>query len=78
MITWVIIIGGIILIILLIVGVVVSSNSERTLVEQRLSQYLDDGKSTSEDRDAQRSMITDWVSKIGLPETLRVLISNSK
>ena len=63
MITWVIIIGGIILIILLIVGVVVSSNSERTLVEQRLSQYLDDGKGTSEDRDAQRSMITDWVSK---------------
>ena len=63
MITWVIIIGGIILIILLIVGVVVSSNSERTLVEQRLSQYLDDGKSTSEDRDAQRSMITDWVSR---------------
>ena len=63
MITWVIIIGGIILIILLIVGVVVSSNSERTLVEQRLSQYLDDGKGTSEDRDAQRSMITDWVSR---------------
>ena len=63
MITWVIIIGGIILIILLIVGVIVSSNSERTLVEQRLSQYLDDGKGTSEDRDAQRSMITDWVSK---------------
>lgn len=64
MITWVIIIGGVLLIILLIVGVFVSSNSERTLVEQRLSRYLDDDKKDVEDRDsAQRSALTDWVSK---------------
>lgn len=60
--SWIIIIGGLILIILLIVGVVVSSNSERSIVEQRLSQYLDDDKK-SEERDPQRSVITDWVSK---------------
>ena len=40
--TWIIIIGGIILIVILIIGVVVSSNSERALVEERLSQYLSD------------------------------------
>ena len=42
--TWIIIIGGIILIVILIIGVVVSSNSERALVEERLSQYLGDEK----------------------------------
>jgi len=60
--TWIIIVGGILLIILLIVGVVVSSNSERAIVEQRLNQYLDDDKKTIE-QDAQRTVLTDWVSK---------------
>jgi tight adherence protein B len=60
--TWIIIIGGIVLIILLIVGVIVSSNSERSIVEERLDQYLDDDKQ-SVDSAAQRSVITDWVSK---------------
>lgn len=60
--TWIIIIGGIILIILLIIGVIVSSNSERSIVEDRLSQYLDDD-SQSVDAAAQRSIMTDWVSR---------------
>jgi tight adherence protein B len=60
--TWVIIIGGIILIVLLIIGVVVSSSSERALVEERLGQYLDEGKASAEP-EAQKSVITDWVSK---------------
>ena len=60
--TWIIIIGGVILIIILIIGVIVSSNSERALVEERLSQYLGDEKQDI-DRDAQRSVLTDWVSK---------------
>lgn len=61
---WIIIIGGIILIILLIIGVIVSSNSERSIVEQRLSQYLDDDKpGKSGGNDPQRAIITDWVSK---------------
>ena len=60
--SWIIIIGGVILIILLIIGVLVSSNSERAIVEKRLNQYLDDDKQTIEQA-AQRSAITDWVSK---------------
>lgn len=61
--TTIIIFGGIALIVLLIIGVVVSSNSERAAVEQRLSQYLDDDEKRSLDREAQSSVITDWVSK---------------
>lgn len=59
---WIIIIGGTILIVLLAIGVVVSSSSERALVEERLSQYLDDNKE-SLDRQVQRSVLTEWVSK---------------
>jgi hypothetical protein len=58
----IIIFGGIALIILLIIGVIVSSNSERAAVEQRLAQYLDDDKQNI-GREAQSSVITDWVSK---------------
>lgn len=61
--TWVIIIGGIILIALLIVGVVVSSNNERSIVEERLSQYLEDDDQKNIDREAQKTALTDWVSK---------------
>ena len=61
--TWIIIIGGVVLIVLLIVGVVVSSNSERSIVEERLSQYLEDEDQKNIDKEAQRSVITDWVSK---------------
>jgi tight adherence protein B len=62
--TWVIIIGGVVLIVLLIVGVVVSSNSERSLVEERLSQYLDDdSQSSNVDKDAEKYAVTNWVSK---------------
>ena len=60
--TWVIIIGGVILIILLIVGVVISSNSERSALEERLSQYLDADK-TDVDKEAQKYALTNWVSK---------------
>ncbi len=60
----VIIIGGIVLIIVLLIGVVVSSNSERVLVEKRLAQYLDDeGQKTSVDRQAQNSVLVEWVSR---------------
>lgn len=60
--TWIIIIGGTILIILLIIGVIISANSERAIVEERLNQYLDDDKQDI-DREAQRYVITNWVSK---------------
>ena len=58
----VIIVGGVILIILLIIGVVVTSSSERTLVEERLGQYLGD-ETSSADAQAQRTVLTDWVSQ---------------
>jgi len=61
--TLIIIIGGIVLIIVLIIGVVVSSNSERVLVEKRLAQYLDDDERHKAERQAQNSVITDWVSR---------------
>lgn len=61
--TWIIIIGGVLLIVLLIVGVVVSSNSERSIVEDRLSQYLEDDDQKNIDKAAQKSVITDWVSR---------------
>lgn len=59
----IIIIGGIILIVLLIIGVVISSNSERSIVEERLSQYIEDDASTEIDREAQKYALTNWVSK---------------
>jgi len=60
----IIIIGGVVLIILLVIGVFVSSNSERALVEKRLSQYLDDDNNQSASAQGpKRSLITDWVSK---------------
>ncbi len=58
----IIIIGGVVLIVVLIIGVIVSSSSERTLVEQRLGQYLGEEASATADREAQRSAVTDWVS----------------
>lgn len=60
----IIVIGGIILIVLLIIGVIVSASSERTLVEQRLGQYLgENNAAVALEREDQRSAITDWVSK---------------
>ncbi len=59
---WIIIIGGTVLIILLVIGVIISSNSERALVEERLNQYLDDDKRDI-DSEAQKYVITNWVSK---------------
>jgi tight adherence protein B len=59
---WILIIGGVIVVILFIVGIVVSSNSERSLVEQRLSSYLE-GEKSEEERKAERSALTDWVNK---------------
>ena len=61
-ITLFLIVGGVIVLILLIVGIVVSVNSERSLVERRLGQYLD-GEKSDEERKADRSALTDWVNK---------------
>ncbi len=60
--TWIIIIGGTILIILLIIGVIITSNSERAVIEERLSQYID-SDAQDLDKEAQKYVITNWVSK---------------
>jgi len=60
--SWILIIGGGIVVILFVVGIVVSSNSERSLVEQRLSRYLEGDKSEDEKK-SDRSALTDWVNK---------------
>ncbi len=59
----IIIIGGIVLIIILIAAMILTSSREQTLVEDRLNQYLGEQESDKADRDAQRTAITDWVSK---------------
>ncbi len=59
----VIIIGGIVLIIILIIAMIVTSSREQSLVEDRLNQYLGEQESDKAEREAQRTAITDWVSK---------------
>jgi tight adherence protein B len=61
-ITLIIVVGGVLVLVLLIVGIIVSVNSERSLVERRLGQYLE-GSKTDEERKAERSMLTDWVNQ---------------
>lgn len=62
--TWILIIGGGLVLVLLIVGVVVSTNSERSLVEQRLGRYLDEEDDSGDiDRRSESSAIVDWVNK---------------
>ena len=65
MLTWIIIGGGLALFVLLSIGLVVSVTSERTVLDQRLGQYLGDAEAgvTEADRRAQSSQITDWVSR---------------
>src|SRR5512141_1753099 len=58
-----IIVGGIVLIIILIVVMIVTSSREQTLVEDRLNQYLGEQEDVKSEREAQRTMLTDWVSR---------------
>jgi tight adherence protein B len=62
MLTWILIIGGVLVLGLLIVGIIVSATGERTLVEERLEQYLEEEK-TEEQKKAERAVLTEWVSK---------------
>ena len=56
------IIGGVLVLGLFAVGIIVSTNSERSLVERRLGQYLD-GEKSREQNKTDRSALTDWVNK---------------
>src|SRR5512135_3329844 len=59
----VIIIGGIVLIIILIIAMILTSSREQSLVEDRLNQYLGEQEYDKAEREAQRTAITDWVSR---------------
>src|SRR5512143_2479880 len=64
MLTWIIIGGGLVLIVLLSIGLVVSVSSERTVLDQRLGQYLGEAEAASDAaRRGQSSALTDWVSR---------------
>jgi tight adherence protein B len=60
--TLILILGGVIIIVLLVIGIIVSANSERTLVEKRLGQYLEDNNEEA-DRQTERTALTEWVSR---------------
>ncbi len=55
--------GGITIIILLVIGIIVSASSERNLVEQRLGEYLQQDERSRAEIQAERSILTDWVTK---------------
>jgi len=58
-----ILIGGILILILLIVGVVITISGERSLVEDRLGQFLEDEQAKEAQEEASRSIVTDWVNR---------------
>jgi tight adherence protein B len=58
-----ILIGGVLILILLIVGVVVTISGERSLVEDRLGQFVDDEQAKEAQEEASRSIVTDWVNR---------------
>jgi tight adherence protein B len=60
----ILLIGTIIILILIAIGVFISSNSERTLVEDRLGRYLDDDQDQVDTRkDETSTALTNWVNK---------------
>jgi tight adherence protein B len=60
--TIILIAGGAIVVVLLIVGIVVSINSESSLVEQRLGQYLEEDQETV-DESVEQSVVSEWVNR---------------
>jgi len=58
-----ILIGGVLILILLIVGVVVTISGERSLVEDRLGQFLEDEQAKEAQEEASKSIVTDWINR---------------
>jgi len=57
-------IGTIIILILIAIGVYISSNSERSLVEDRLGRYLDDDQGAEDlKKDDSSTALTEWVNR---------------
>ncbi|HKJ37408.1 MAG TPA: type II secretion system F family protein [Anaerolineales bacterium] len=58
-----ILIGGVLILVLLIVGVVVTISGERSIVEDRLGQFVDDEQTKDAQEEASRAIVTDWVNR---------------
>lgn len=59
----VLMIGGGLAVVLLIVGIVISSSGERTLVDDRLNKYLEEGQNNENVDKESKGALTDWVNK---------------
>lgn len=55
--------GGGAILLLLIVGIVVSITSKQSLVDERLSRYVDDSFQQGSKSDEKSSVVSDWVNK---------------
>jgi tight adherence protein B len=55
--------GGVLVLLLLIVGVIVTITSERSLVEDRLGQFVDNEEAKEAQKDASASIVTEWVNR---------------
>lgn len=60
--TTVLIVGGVVAVILLVVGIIISTTSDRTLVDDRLNKYLEEGQAKDEEKE-KKAALTDWVNK---------------
>jgi len=56
-------VGGGLALVLLVVGLVLSSSGERTLVDDRLNKYLDEGQDNKDADNESKGALTDWVNK---------------
>ncbi len=54
---------GVLVLILLVIGLVVSISSERSLVEDRLSRYLEDESFEDQKREAEKNFARDWLNR---------------
>lgn len=56
--------GGAVVVVLMIIGIVITATSERSLVEERLGQYLDEEVETERGREGERAMpVSDWLNR---------------
>jgi len=58
-----ILIGGVLILVLLIVGVVITISGERSIVEDRLGQFVDDAQTKEAQEEASKSIVTEWVNR---------------
>lgn len=55
--------GGVLLLILLIVGAVITVRSERSIVEERLGQFLEEGQPVADKAAGGSSVVTEWLNR---------------